>query len=158
MSLILDHINGVASDNRLENLQIVCPNCAATLATHCGRNKTRVFADRDCLNCGATYRPYGQEQRYCSVACSAIGRSGVPHLERRRVDRPPEEQLVAEIAELGYSAVGRKYGVSDNAIRKWVRQYARERARADAAGVEAAEPGAGRSSPPSRVAGATLRR
>src|SRR5579884_2361549 len=31
MALILDHINGVADDNRLENLQIVCPNCAATL-------------------------------------------------------------------------------------------------------------------------------
>ena len=36
MALILDHINGVGDDNRLENLQIVCPNCAATLDTHCG--------------------------------------------------------------------------------------------------------------------------
>ena len=35
MSLILDHINGVPDDNRLENLQIVCPNCAATLAVAC---------------------------------------------------------------------------------------------------------------------------
>jgi transposase-like protein len=34
-----------------------------------------------------------------------------------------------EIAALGWSAVGRRYGVSDNAIRKWVRQYERERAR-----------------------------
>ncbi len=37
MSLILDHINGVPDDNRLDNLRIVCPNCAATLDTHCGR-------------------------------------------------------------------------------------------------------------------------
>ncbi len=29
---------------------------------------------------------------------------------------------------LGWSAVGRKYGVSDNAIRKWIRSYERERA------------------------------
>ena len=35
MSLILDHINGVNDDNRLENLRIVCPNCNATLPTHC---------------------------------------------------------------------------------------------------------------------------
>lgn len=34
MGLILDHINGVADDNRLENLRIVCPNCNATLDTH----------------------------------------------------------------------------------------------------------------------------
>ncbi len=27
---------------------------------------------------------------------------------------------------MGYSAVGRKYGVSDNAVRKWVRWYERQ--------------------------------
>jgi hypothetical protein len=37
MSIILDHINGVRDDHRLENLRMVCPNCAATLDTHCGR-------------------------------------------------------------------------------------------------------------------------
>jgi hypothetical protein len=38
MSLILDHINGVHRDNRIENLRIVCPNCNATLDTHGGKN------------------------------------------------------------------------------------------------------------------------
>ena len=33
---------------------------------------------------------------------------------------------MGEIAETSYVAVGRRYGVSDNAIRKWVRQYERE--------------------------------
>ena len=37
MSLILDHIDGAATGNQLENLRIVCANCNATLETHCGR-------------------------------------------------------------------------------------------------------------------------
>jgi hypothetical protein len=39
ISLILDHINGINNDNRLENLRIVCPNCNATLDTHCRGSK-----------------------------------------------------------------------------------------------------------------------
>jgi transposase-like protein len=33
---------------------------------------------------------------------------------------------LSEIEATSYVAVGRKYGVSDNAIRKWVRQYKQE--------------------------------
>lgn len=35
----LDHINGNHEDNRLENLQILCPNCHSLQPTHRGRNK-----------------------------------------------------------------------------------------------------------------------
>jgi hypothetical protein len=38
ISLILDHINGTHNDNRFINLRILCPNCNATLPTHCGKN------------------------------------------------------------------------------------------------------------------------
>lgn len=61
-------------------------------------------------------------------------------------------RLLAEVNEIGYSAVGRRYGVSDNAIRKWIRRYERELTvrddgepereehfRGDARGVSAAE-------------------
>ena len=39
---ILDHINGINNDNRLENLRIVCPNCNSQLSTNCGRNIRKV--------------------------------------------------------------------------------------------------------------------
>lgn len=44
-------------------------------------------------------------------------------IAQRRVERPPFNQLQQEIKELGYVGTGRKYGVSDNAIRRWVKTY-----------------------------------
>lgn len=38
ISLILDHINGVHSDNRIGNLRILCPNCNAATDTFAGKN------------------------------------------------------------------------------------------------------------------------
>lgn len=130
MALILDHINGVRDDNRLENLRIVCPNCAATFETHCGRKNRLQQTDRECLRCGAPFQPKYARQRYCSRSCgmrSPRPARGVPKPELRRVERPPYEELLRQVADAGWSAVGRRYGVSDNAIRKWVRQYERER-------------------------------
>lgn len=51
---------------------------------------------------------------------------GARNVKLRRVERPPYDQLLGEIAATSWSAVGRRYGVSDNAVRKWVRQYERE--------------------------------
>jgi hypothetical protein len=36
--LELDHINGRSSDNRIENLRILCPNCHAQTPTYRGKN------------------------------------------------------------------------------------------------------------------------
>lgn len=37
--LVLDHINGKNTDNRLENLRLLCPNCNSQQSTFLGRNK-----------------------------------------------------------------------------------------------------------------------
>jgi hypothetical protein len=138
MAMILDHINGVRNDNRIENLQIVCHNCAATLDTHCGRKNRVPKSKKACRRCGRGFFPGRPEQRYCSRQCGTRwDRSklrGRPNPESRRATRPPYEQLLAEIEAHGYCWVGRKYGVSDNAVRKWVKFYERERAGGGAAG------------------------
>ena len=150
MGLILDHINGVADDNRLENLQIVCPNCNATLDTFCGRqNRLRFPTDR-CARCGEVYRPANARQRYCSRVCGTRAqRSHAPRPQTRKVVRPPYTHLVREVAALGFLATGRRYGVSDNAIRKWLRQYERER-QAEQLKRDLVGPGARASSSPPR--------
>jgi hypothetical protein len=128
MALILDHINGMATDNRLENLRIVCPNCAATLDTHCGRKSRIEVEPRPCAHCGADFIPKYPGQRYCSHACGVHSKGPRdPKPETRKVPRPPYEQLIAEVQATSYLAVGRKYGVSDSSIRKWIRWYEYQR-------------------------------
>jgi hypothetical protein len=128
MALILDHVNGVPTDQRLENLQIVCPNCAATLDTHCGRKNRRDRTPRACLWCGGEFIPKCATHRYCSPACGVHSRGPrEPRPERRKVARPSYEQLMADRAEMSLLAIGRKYGVSDSAVRKWIRWYEYQR-------------------------------
>jgi hypothetical protein len=97
MSLILDHINGVHDDNRIENLRIVCPNCNATLPTHCKGKKGLKESEKKEKNDSKN--------------------------NKRKVERPNYETLIKEVKDIGYNAVGRKYGVSDNSIRKWIKFY-----------------------------------
>jgi hypothetical protein len=104
MSLIIDHINGVWNDNRIENLRIVCPNCNATLPTHCGKN-FKIKTHKEDMRKVFTKN---KEEYYKG---------------RRKTERPNYNILMTEIENLGYVQTGKKYNVSDNTIRKWIKYY-----------------------------------
>jgi hypothetical protein len=110
--MILDHINGVPNDHRLENLRMVCPNCASQLDTHAGRQRRKEPKYLKCAQCGARTK---SRTRCWSCACQA----------QRKAVRPSLVVLQEIVSELGYVGAGRKYGVSDNAIRKWLGQKKR---------------------------------
>lgn len=64
-----------------------------------------------CIDCG---KEIDRKAKRC-VDCS--------RLSRRKVNRPSREILLDDIKNIGYSVTGRKYGVSDNTIRKWLNNY-----------------------------------
>lgn len=45
------------------------------------------------------------------------------NMAQRRVERPSKEVLSRLLQESNFTAIGRTYGVSDNAIRKWCKTY-----------------------------------
>lgn len=63
----------------------------------------------------------GKEKYYyanfCRKCCSA---------NSRKVERPPLDILIKEVKDNGYTKTGKKYGVSDNTIRKWIKSVERE--------------------------------
>ena len=71
------------------------------------------------------------QERLC-VACGtpicnqAVRCRACAHVGHRKVERPSYETLLCEVAEMSMVAVGRKYGVTDNSVRKWLREYKRE--------------------------------
>jgi len=108
LSLQLDHINGISNDNRLENLRFLCPNCHSQTETYAGKiHKKRYFCDK----CKLKISGYSN---FC-LKCSG--------LNNRKVDRPSKEILEKEIKENTMVSLGKKYGVSDNSIRKWCKNY-----------------------------------
>lgn len=97
------HTDGNKQNNDSDNLNIVTPSSHAKLHHHA--------IIRKCEVCGKDTK----NVHYCSRACMLIG--------RRKVVWPTKEALSKDIQSMSFLAIGRKYGVSDNAIRKWAKKY-----------------------------------
>jgi len=116
--LVLDHINGIRDDNRLKNLRFLCPNCNSQEETFCGKKTKNIVR---CNRCGKLIG----RGTICKN-CYNTQREYKPHFNSRKVKRPYYNDLKKDISEMSFLAVGKKYGVSDNAIRKWVKYYEKE--------------------------------
>jgi hypothetical protein len=79
-SPILDHINGVNTDNRPKNLRFLCPLCDSQLPTRGGKNKGRVtkssggFAVRDSE--GRNHYVLPCEPTHIEVSLGTVGKRG----------------------------------------------------------------------------------
>ena len=68
-----------------------------------------------CLLESCTNKVKRSRNNYCSIACLSI--SGSSH----KTKHPSAEQLQEDLNSMSWLAIGRKYGVSDNAVRKWAK-------------------------------------
>lgn len=111
--LQLDHINGNHSDNRLENLRIVCPNCHSQTETFSNK---RAKKHNYCVDCGCKIS-------LKSTRCNTCASKHKNSFKVKPEDRPSKEKLFELIKTKHFTTIGEMYGVTDNTIRKWCKNY-----------------------------------
>ena len=116
--LQLDHANGVFDDNRPEILRLLCPNCHSQTDTYAGRaSKVPVELPR-CPHCTAVVR---RTAKKCPECRGWLVKPTAPPAPPEKIAWPADLILVAMIRESSMVATGRALVVSDNAVRKRLR-------------------------------------
>jgi len=113
-----EHKNGDRTDNREKNLELLCCNCHALTLTWRGRKNKKEVVKKYCRLCNKNIHRYSKT----GICNSCFNKTrDYSNANRKVKNRPSKEQLLREIEETNYCAVGRRYGVSDNAVRKWLK-------------------------------------
>lgn len=111
--MVLDHINGINNDNRLENLRMLCPNCNSQQETFAGRNISIAPIKKiikHCPICKKKIQPYSNCCRQC-------------RLKFYNKNLPSKEELKKLMDTYSMRELGEKFGVCGNAVRKWAIKY-----------------------------------
>jgi hypothetical protein len=114
LTLQVDHINGDWSDDRLENLRFICPNCHSQQLTSINQ-PTRPL--KRCAGCDTPFRG-PLTQRFCTMKCAAK--------HKRRARGPNQEKAKWPVADIlrvmvwsePVEDVAKSLGVSGRAVHK----------------------------------------
>jgi hypothetical protein len=108
----LDHIDGNHFNNQISNLRILCPNCHSQTETYCKNHKNIIKI----CKCGNETINGRKKCNNCSEVKNKVN--------KKVTKCPSKEQLEQDLIEFNnnLSAIGRKYSVSDNAVRKWIKK------------------------------------
>lgn len=119
--LEIEHIDGDYTNNKEENLDLICPNCHSLTSTYKGANKG--FGRK----CRDKYSLYKKKKNFCincgkEISLSAKRCVQCDHENKRIIPLPDRDFLKEQIRTLTFVDVGKKYGVVDNTIRKWCKK------------------------------------
>ena len=114
IALELHHKDGNIYNVSLENLELLCPNCHSQTDTYRRRKPTNPPTIYRC-SCGNIVSRKGLHCKKCAIAL---------RYKEVRAHHPSKEQLYKDLLDTpNFLAIGKKYNVTDNAIRKWCRNY-----------------------------------
>jgi hypothetical protein len=115
ISLHLDHINGDSSDNRIENIRLLCPNCHSQTETYCGKKNKKDTKTNYCYSCSCVLKT--QESKRCKK-CEGATRRG----KNTKIFWPALGTLKDMLNSQSYETVAKTLGVSSQAIRKHIKK------------------------------------
>jgi len=125
---VVHHLDFNRSNNKSTNLLVLTQSQHVRLHIwldsgapgwqHPGRNwensgKPKLSEHTRCIKCNTHLQD--KQLKYCSQQCYKSS--------NRKVERPIFEVLQQDVDSMSLEAVARKYGVSSNSIRKWIRSY-----------------------------------
>jgi len=122
--LQLDHIDGDNSNNELSNLRFLCPNCHSQTMTFCG-HKNRIRVKTYCSQCGCELSRKNKTSmcRACNAETGNYSKIASNRESSIIKAIPDKTELENLLINNSLSGIGRKHGVSDNAVRKWCIKY-----------------------------------
>lgn len=116
--LEIHHTDGNYLNNQIDNLQVLCPNCHALTPNYRSLNKTsrqRTTLHKNyCIDCGVAISASAIRCTCCS------GKHQTELLHEKIINRDELKQLIRTQT---FVQIGKDYGVTDNAIRKWCIGY-----------------------------------
>jgi hypothetical protein len=118
LQLQVDHINGIITDNRIENLRFICGNCHLQTETF-GFKNSSVYSNKTTII--KMPKPLKQVVLKPSDIDPKWRHRSKPNT--RKVERPTREVLEKLLWEMPTSKIAKQFGVSDNAVAKWAKSY-----------------------------------